>query len=204
MMTVLSYSLVQPVVIEREVLRRQDDCSSVQLESLCRHYFARAYTLCRRLLANPKAAEAATVEVFVRFSHELPCWWDEAHNLARLRALSIVVALEQLSRGDDAMVLEEVVVGRGPNGWLASRPREPAPGVMSASLDPDMFDGLTDRLPMNMRVAFVLHDVEGLGHAVVATHLQIGETKLRLLLHAARLELLRLWRSHQPAVTSDP
>ncbi len=74
--TSLTNRLAMPEVVELRdaLLVLRDDRSAKRLEALYRNYLARVYTICRRLLAGPKAAEAATVEVFVRFSRELPCW----------------------------------------------------------------------------------------------------------------------------------
>lgn len=178
-------------MVERDALECRDDRSTARLESLYRRYVSRVYTICRRLLADPKAAEAATVEVFVRFSQQLPCWWDESSNLAQLRELSIEVALAQLRNGNERV--------SGSAGFPVLHPRDLAHSGSPASLDLAMLNDFIDRLPVTLRVAFVLHDIEGLDDMAVAAHLQADKTEVRRLIHNARLELLRLWRNHHPS-----
>jgi RNA polymerase sigma-70 factor (ECF subfamily) len=50
------------------------------------------------------------------------------------------------------------------------------------------------KLPPSYRAAFVLHDVEGLDHKEVGSHLGIAEGTSKSLVHKARLRLRRLLR----------
>ncbi len=89
--------------LREALLVLRDDRSARRLEALYRNYLARVHTICRRLPAGPKAAEAASVEVYVRFSRGLRCRWDESSNLPQIRRLSNEVVLTRLlGRDGDA------------------------------------------------------------------------------------------------------
>jgi RNA polymerase sigma-70 factor (ECF subfamily) len=156
------------------------------LEALYRRHVARVYTLSLRLLADKQAAEEATVRVFARLSRELTGYLDETLALARLRQLSIDEAISRLG------VRESTSAAAVP-GVRASRTRteksEHQPVLTRATLD-----ALVAGLPDPQRVAFVLHDQEGLGASVIAGHLRNSEAEVRRLVHAARLELRRRLR----------
>jgi hypothetical protein len=55
------------------------------------------YTFCLRLLANKKAAESATVDVFVRFGKDLEIGPDESRAVLRLRELAIKASFARLN-----------------------------------------------------------------------------------------------------------
>ena len=67
-----------------------------QLESLFSRYGPGIYTLCLRLTADEKAAESATVGVFVKFSREMASCTDESRIRLRLAALAITESLARL------------------------------------------------------------------------------------------------------------
>lgn len=67
-----------------------------QLRAIYDRYGGRVYSLCLRLLASEKAAESATVEVFVRFGKEKPGQEDEERTLNHLRELAISASLARL------------------------------------------------------------------------------------------------------------
>ena len=71
-------------------------------------------------------------------------------------------------------------------------------GKTPAPLDNATLDALAAQLPDQLRVAFVLHDREGLSDGAIAAHLRIEQREVRRLVHVARLELRRLWHEQQP------
>lgn len=154
-----------------------------RLETAYRRHAAQVYTLCLRLLAGARAAEEATVEVFVRLGRELSGLWDEARTLARLRHLAVDEALARLGvRGRKA-----------PPPARAEPRRERMGGGLPQPPDQAALDALAARLPDELRVAFVLHDGEGLDDHEIAAHLRVDEEEVRRLVRAARFELRRLW-----------
>lgn len=90
-----------------------------QLKAIYDRYGGRVYTLCLRLLANRKAAESATADVFVMLSKELPEQQDEAHTLDRLRELAINASLARIRDGSGAIVRRLIRKARRslPKSW---------------------------------------------------------------------------------------
>lgn len=173
---------------------------TVLLEVAYKLFGGRVYTLCLRLLANGPAAEQATVQVFVRFNRELPRHWDESRVMNRLRELAIDEAVQRLY-GD--------VVANASGGRAVEVGGPPAPDKtvpvdgtfvhqeQARFLDSSTIKELTARMPVDLRVAFVLHDMEGLQDEDVARYLRVHERKVRALIKRARLELRRLWLSQR-------
>ena len=166
----------------------------VLLEAAYKLFVAQIYTLCFHLLANSSAAEEATATVFMRFSCELPLRWDEARVVNRLRDLAIGEAVERLF-GDVAANASKRPTTR------VGAPPAPENAVARAVtlvhrerlLDSSQLKELIARLPDDLRVAFVLHDMEGLKDHDVAKHLRVRESDVRTLIRRARTELRRLW-----------
>ena len=153
------------------------------LESLYRRYAAQVYTICLRLLSSVRAAEEATVAVFVRFGREATRRLGESDTLVRLRELSIEEALTRLKvRGRKAQSHDRV---------QTSPPRTDE----RPPLDAAAIDTLASQLPDHLRVAFVLRDREGLSDRAIASHLRINEAEVRRLVALARQQVRRLWLS---------
>ena len=74
------------------------------LKSVYDVYGGFVYTLCLRLLANRKAAESTTVEVFIRFIHEQANESSELQTEARLRELAIRASLARPRRRGGKMI----------------------------------------------------------------------------------------------------
>ena len=161
----------------------------VLLEAAYKLFVAQIYTLCFHLLANSSAAEEATATVFVRFSRELARRWDEARVISRLRELAIGESVERLFGN---------VAANASKGPEARAGAPPAPDKMiatRATLAHQQLKELIAKLPDDLRVSFVLHDMEGLKDLDVAKHLRVEESDVRALIKRARMELRRLWLS---------
>ncbi len=150
-------------------------------ERLYRATVGRVYGLCLRMTGSAALAEELTQEVFVRAWRRLATFRGESAFstwLTRL-AVHVVVSDRRTRRARDARFqlaadLEELA-GAAP----AVRP--------GAALD---LERAVAALPPQARRVFVLHDVEGWGHAEIAqrTGLAVGTCKAHL--HRAR-KLLR-------------
>lgn len=173
---------------EENKQKRTDSREILRLESVFGRYVGHIYTLTLRLLADVRAAEQATVEVFVRLSREMARRWSELQILSRLRELAVESSLARLQwRAGEQSQMENV-------SHAAAQPALPRAEVNSPTpLDRATLDALTARLPDRLRVAFVLRDREGLSDGAIATHLRVSESEVRRLIHSARLELRRLW-----------
>jgi DNA-directed RNA polymerase specialized sigma24 family protein len=146
-------------------------------------YAGVVYTLCLRLLANARAAEEATVSVFVQLSREVERLWDSSYISARLRDLSILEAISRLKvLGNKALPVDQPVLTASRNSDSARLP-----------LDRATLDALVARLPDTLRITFVLRDREGLSNQAIANYLRVDDAEGRRLVSTARLELRRLW-----------
>jgi len=76
-----------------------------QLESIYKRYGSYIYSLCFRLLADEKAAESTTVDVFVRFNKELGSQSDEPRISSRLHEMAVAAALSRLREHSMTAVL---------------------------------------------------------------------------------------------------
>lgn len=167
----------------------QTSRKTVLLEVAYKLFVSQVYTLCLHLLADGPAAEQATVNVFAQFNRELPRRWDEARVRNRLRELAIAEAVQRLMGALAANASGERVVKVG---------APPAPDEKQARLlDSSTIKELTASLPKDLRIAFVLHDMEGLQDQDVARYLRVHERKVPALIKRARLELRRLWLSQR-------
>lgn len=177
---------------------RADSRSTVLLEVAYKLYVKQVYTLSLRLLANVRDAEEVTVRVFAAFSRELPRKWDESRVLARLRELAIDEALRCLwgcirERLEGQAAVRNCAPARSIDADLEEE--KVMPTVALRPLDLATLEALTDRLPDDLRIAFVLSDLEGLDNQTVARHLRVDEPAVRKLINNARLALRRLWLS---------
>jgi RNA polymerase sigma-70 factor, ECF subfamily len=166
---------------EAELVRAARAGDVAAFERLYRATVGRVYGLCLRMTGNAALAEELTQDVFVRAWRRLATFRGEsafATWLTRL-AVHVVVSERRTRRTRDARFqlagdLEELA-GAAP----AARP--------GAALD---LARAVAALPPQARRVFVLHDVEGWGHAEIAhrTGLAVGTCKAHL--HRAR-RLLR-------------
>ena len=79
-------------------MHRGDGVPVPDLEATYRRFGEHIYTLCMRLLADKKAAEDATVGVFVQFSKESIERFDERGAFIRLRELAVMASQRQLRK----------------------------------------------------------------------------------------------------------
>jgi RNA polymerase sigma-70 factor (ECF subfamily) len=163
-----------------ETVRRAQAGEADAFEALYREQVGRVYALCLRLSGDRAAAEELTQDVFVRLWERLRSFRGESAFSTWLYRLATNVALmAHRARGRRerrvASVDDPAVFDRG---------TETHPGE---ALD---LERALARLPAGAREVFVLHDVEGFGHAEVGRLLGIAEGTSKAQLFRAR-RLLR-------------
>ena len=169
----------------------------VLLQVAFRLYGPRVYTICLRLLGNSDQAQDANVGVFVRFRQELTLQWDERVIVRRLRELAIDEALDRLW-GRTREGLRDAAMAGASQRALADTDRAESRivrGSAHSSLDPTTLNKLIAKLRDELRVVFVLHEMEGMDDRDIARHLRVRESDVRPLISRARLELRRHWLS---------
>ena len=154
----------------------------VVLEVAYKLFVAQVHGLCFRLLADRSAAEEATVNVFTQFNREVPRRWNETAVGRQLRELSLNEAMQRLGAVANASRRRAVNVGSPPapvstvDRTTVLAHQQPAP------LDGPMLEALVTSLPADLRVAFVLHDMEGLKAGKIAKYLHVNEDRVRTLI----------------------
>jgi DNA-directed RNA polymerase specialized sigma24 family protein len=152
-----------------------------ELESLYKRFGQEVYTLCLRLLANESSAELATIEVFLGFARGITANKDNKWEVwSLLRRLAVQGALNRLSEGGSLVEQCQVQFTL------------PADGRRLANIKPSLLEELICQLPAILRVAYVLHDLEGLDLAPLAEWLGVVEAEAHFIVRQARMELRRL------------
>ena len=164
----------------QEVVRRAQAGDQDAFHTLYREHAGRVYALCLRLSGDRAAAEELTQDVFVRVWQKLRTFRGESAFSTWVHRLATNVALmAQRSRAR-----RERRVNPVEDPAIYDRGVAPTAG---ARID---LDQALARLPNGAREVFVLHDVEGYGHAEIGRLLGIAEGTSKAQLFRAR-RLLR-------------
>jgi RNA polymerase sigma-70 factor (ECF subfamily) len=173
--------------IDLAALRQRDAAAFHQLVEL---YSPRIYNLALKMLGDPDLAEDMLQETFVnayraidRFegrSHISTWLYRIAHNavLMRLRKEKGTPDLQSL---EDELDLDTVATA---GQWDDAPERHLLQNELLAKMD-DALGNLSE----NLRVVFVLRDIDGLSTAETAAVLDLSETAVKSRLHRARLAL---------------
>jgi RNA polymerase sigma-70 factor (ECF subfamily) len=162
---------------EPQLIRAAQAGDLAAFEALYRSTVGLIHALCLRMAGNAALAEELTQDVFVRAWRKLPSFRGESAFATWLTRLAVnVVLTERRDRGrrDARLALSDDLDSLAP--------AVPA-GHPGAALD---LEKAIAGLPDQARRIFVLHDVEGWGHAEIArlTGLAVGTCKSHL--HRAR------------------
>ena len=182
----------------RPNLERADSRKSVLLEVAYKLFANQVYALSLRLLASERDAEVVTVDVFAKFNQELTRKWNESRVLERLRELAIDEALRRLGRSHITSHDWQAATNSSPTVMsMKAGQKEPRSSshLPHPPLDLATIDRLIKTMPDELRVAFVLHDMEGFDNQTLAKLLRLDEARTRRLTTRARLVLRRLWLS---------
>lgn len=173
--------------IDLEALKQRDPAAFAQLVET---YSGRIYNLALKMLGNPDLAEDILQETFVnayraidRFegrAHISTWLYRIAHNavLMRLRKEKGIPDLHSL---DDDLDLDTFAVG-------SRQESGPERQLLQSELLEKMDEALAT-LSENLRVVFVLRDIDGLSTAETAEVLDLSATAVKSRLHRARLTL---------------
>lgn len=163
------------------LVRRAQGGDAHAFEQLYRRSAGRVHALCLRLTGDRVRAEELTQDVFVRCWEQLRSFRGESAFTSWLHRLAVNVVL-MAARSERRRVRR--VAPTGDPAELGGEGRATDP---TARLD---LEAAIRRLPTGAREVFVLHDVEGYGHAEIAelAGIAIGTSKAQL--HRAR-RLLR-------------
>jgi RNA polymerase sigma-70 factor, ECF subfamily len=179
-----------------EVSPRQEDLALVErcrqgdltaFEQVYRVHSGRLYNVAFRMLGNPTDAEDLLQEIFLAAHRKLDTFRGDSALGTWLYRLAVNLCLDYLrSRTGRAIQVTDAleddnVLTDAPSRGLAEQ-------VVSRM---DLERALT-HLPEGCRMAFVLHDIEGLEHSEVAKAMGIAEGTSKSQVHKARLRLRAL------------
>jgi RNA polymerase sigma-70 factor (ECF subfamily) len=163
-----------------ELVRRAQAGDADAFEALYREHVGRVFAVCLRLAGDRTAAEELTQDVFVRLWERLRSFRGDSAFSTWLHRLATNVAL--MARRSSGRRERRVVPVADPAVYDRGTAPRAGEGL-------DLERALT-LLPAGAREVFVLHDVEGFGHAEVGRLLGIAEGTSKAQLFRAR-RLLR-------------
>lgn len=163
------------------LVRKAKTGDARSFEELYRQTVGRTYALCLRMTANPSQAEELTQEIYVRTWQKLHSFKGTSRFTTWLHRLAVNVIVSEWRSRSRREEREE---------------REPNISQFQhhmSQLDPGLRMDLElsiAKLPERARLAFVLHDMEGLEHQEISkiTGMAVGTSKAQV--HRAR-KLLR-------------
>jgi RNA polymerase sigma-70 factor (ECF subfamily) len=164
-----------------DLVARAQTGDQTAFRELYRQHAGRVYALCLRLTGESYAAEERTQDVFVRLWDKLGSFRGESAFSSWLHRLAVNVVLnEQRTRGRREM---RVMPTEDPAAL------ERGKGEPTIALSIDLEQAIA-ALPNGAREVFVLFDIEGYGHAEIASLTGIAEGTSKAQLFRAR-KLLR-------------
>jgi RNA polymerase sigma-70 factor, ECF subfamily len=165
-----------------EAARRGDDAAFALLYDA---HAGRVFALCLRLSADRVLAEELVQDVFVRVWQRLRSFRGESAFPTWLHRVALNTILEGDRKRRRRGLRVQIVADFAGTATDFDGPARLADPHLSLDLD----DAIS-RLPAGARAVFVLHDIEGYGHAEIGTLLAIAEGTSKAHLFRAR-RLLR-------------
>lgn len=170
---------------ERALVARAQGGDRPAFEELVTRHGARIHGLVLRMLrGNREEAEDVTQEVFLRAFEALPRFRGDSGFYTWLYRIAVNRTLHRLEKKKlPTTPLEDLQV--------ADPSEEPAQAAVSGELGQALKAAL-DRLSDGSRTVFLLREAQGLSHDEIAEVLGIAAGAVRVRLHRAKKELVRL------------
>jgi len=152
---------------------------------LYRQHAGRVYALCLRLTGDASDADERTQDVFVRLWDKLRSFRGESAFSSWLHRLAVNVVLNE--RRTTGRRERRVTPAEDPDNVVGAQHAAPLHDPVALSID---LERAIAELPDGAREVFVLFDIEGYGHAEIASLVGIAEGTSKAQLFRAR-RLLR-------------
>jgi RNA polymerase sigma-70 factor (ECF subfamily) len=170
---------------DAELVARCRAGDSDAFEALYREHSPRLYALARRMTGSSPESEDLLQEIFLQVHRKLGSYRGDAAVGTWLYRLAIRQCLDFLRSRQGRM-------------GAASRPLEDdGPNVPTTRETPAAridIERAVAQLPPRCRIAFVLHDVEGLEHKQIADMLGVSESASKSRVFEARMKLRAMLR----------
>jgi RNA polymerase sigma-70 factor (ECF subfamily) len=164
---------------------RQGDLTA--FEEVYRAHSGRLYSVAFRMLGNPADAEDLLQEIFLAAHRKLESFRGESALGTWLYRLAVNLCLDYLrSRTGRASQMTDALEDDTSLPDMSSR------GLAERAVTRMDLERALTQLPDGCRMAFVLHDIEGLEHREVAQAMGIAEGTSKSQVHKARLRLRAL------------
>jgi RNA polymerase sigma-70 factor (ECF subfamily) len=158
----------------------------VAFEQLVEEYGDRVYNIALRITGSPADAEDAMQDAFLSALRAWSAFRGEASPTTWLYRIAVNAALQRVRSARPIEYLGEVDDGERESipDWTGDVPTAAARSELIAELERGI-----GQLHPDLRVVFVLRDVEGLSTAETAASLDLSEAAVKSRLHRARVIL---------------
>lgn len=173
-------------------LRHGDDAA---VETLVARYGAKVYQLALKIAGNPQDAQEVSQDALWNIVSKIGSFKGEAALGSWIYRITANAAYQRLRRRrPQEQLWEDVILRLGGEGKLAEPHEDWSPYVEDPVLVAEarkVIQNAVDALPDDYRVAFLLHDVEGLPNPEIARALDLSLPAVKSRIHRARLFLRR-------------
>lgn len=183
-------------------LRRRDPDACT---CLVKRFAPLVYAQAMRMVGDPDEAEGILQLTFIKACDKLDHFEGRSGLGSWLYRIATNEALMHLRRRAPQVDLEAVAEQIQPDELpqnLAAWPRDPAATALDGELRAQLETALA-ALPANLRIVFVLREIQGLNTEETAAALGLGESAVKVRLHRARLRLRELLAGYLAAGEGD-
>jgi RNA polymerase sigma-70 factor (ECF subfamily) len=156
-----------------------------------RRYNQRIFRSARSILRDEAEAEDVVQETFVRAFHHLKDFEERSSLATWLTRIAINEALSRLRKSQRYGSLDNQT-NRKEDESFSMQSMQPSPEDQASFRElRSILTAAIDSLPQELRMVFVLREIEGLSTLATSEALQLSSEAVRVRLHRARLTLRR-------------
>jgi RNA polymerase sigma-70 factor (ECF subfamily) len=180
---------------DEDLVRQLLHGDAAAVETLVARYGAKVYQLALKITGNPQDAQEVSQDALWSIVSKIGAFKGEAALESWIYRITANAAYQRLRRRrPQEQSWEDVVVRLDGEGKLAEPHEDWSPYVQDPALVAEarrVIQEAVDALPDDYRVAFLLHDVQGLPNPEIARALDLSLPAVKSRIHRARLFLRR-------------
>ncbi|MGD0466984.1 MAG: sigma-70 family RNA polymerase sigma factor [Terriglobales bacterium] len=165
--------------------------STVDFRGIYQSYARDVYSLCLRVIGDRAEAEAVTQEAFLQLFRRIDTYHSESTFATWLYRIALSVLLIRVLRREERYRASPAASPNGESGDTCTIFRVPHASLLDA-IDRSALEKAIVKLPLELRVVFVLRDVLGREQSEVAEILGFSRATCKSQLLKARLRLREL------------